>query len=371
MMYDSNTQSVFVVGLLNNKNETTSFQNVAKYDVNTQTWDYLNGGINTIGLSLAMDPISQSLFVGGVFSNIGPESDLIYANNIAKYDCVHKKWDSMQQGINSDCFCMAYNEITGQLFVGGNFTAAGSIQMNYIGIYDTVNQIWKQIPGGDVNGPCYSMCIDLSNQLLYIGGTFTEVGHSKMNANHIAVYNISTVSWWELNGGICGIGKPPTLCKTICLDSKRQQLYIGGLFSSFGCNQAPARNVARYDISSKKWDSLSGGVNHMCNTLVIDSIRGQLYAGGSFTNLINQENEIFCSYIAKYDLEKSIWSTFSENIDSRNNIDGTISTSDSNYVLNDICKTICINSKQDRLYYGGLFTKVRNVNVNGMVGYRL
>jgi hypothetical protein len=221
-----------------------------------------------------------------------------------------------------------------------------------------VNNVWRQIPGGDINGACNALCLDVSNQLLYIGGTFTEVGHSKMNVNQIAVYDIATDSWWELNGGIHGI------CKTICLDSITQQLYVGGSFSSIGHGKICANNIAMFDISSKKWCPLLGGINHICNSLIIDQMNRQLYVGGSFTDILFPEKKESCSYLAKYDISMSAWSTFSENIESEE-------TTSVGIGLNGPCRTICINSTRTRLYVGGLFSSIGDMSVRGMTGYKL
>jgi hypothetical protein len=358
MIYDSTTQSVFITGSFCNTNGIPSIRNVAKYDTIKHTWDSLDYGINSFGMSLDYDPSKRTLFVGGVFSNVGPETDKIYVNNIARFDCINKKWSPLKNGLNSDCICMAYNPITEHLFVGGNFTMSGPISLNYIGMYDVINNVWKQIPGGDINGICNTLCLDVSNQLLYIGGNFTEVGHSKMTVNHIAVYDIATDTWWELNGGIHGV------CKTMCLDSINQQLFIGGSFSSIGRNKNAANNVAVFDISSKKWDSLSGGVNHTCNSLIVDQISRILYVGGSFTDILFSDKKESCPYIAKYDISRSLWSTFSENIESDE-------ITNNNVGINGPCKTICMNSNHTRIYAGGLFSKIGDMSVCGMVGYKL
>jgi hypothetical protein len=236
---------------------------------------------------------------------------------------------------------MAYNKTTGCLFVGGKFTASGHLRMNYFGIYDLSNSEWKSIPGGDINAPCRSIYIDESNQLVYIGGDFTEVGHSKMKANYIAIYNIITDSWGILS---CGMGGPITSVRCICLDTVSQCLYVGGIFSTAG--NVPVNNIAKYNISSKTWESF-GGVNCTCNTLNMDSF--YLYAGGSFTHILFAGKKEYSPFIAKYDIMNSTWCPFSES------------------GLNGNCKKICM--REDDLYFGGSFTKAGHILVNGLVGY--
>ena len=330
----SDVSFLFVTGSFTNQSI-----NVERYDFNTNVWDKLSNVIDFIGYSLEYDSEKQFLFVGGKFSNIGSH-ELVYANNIAKYDCINNTWESLQQGLNDDCLCMAYNKKTECLFVGGNFTTSGHLPMNYFGIYDLSNSLWKSIPGGDINAPCRTICIDESNQLIYIGGDFTEVGHSKMTANYVAIYNIITDSWSELRDGM---GGSTTSVRSICLDTISQCLYVGGNFSTAG--SVPVNNIAKYNISSKTWESF-GGVNNTCNTLNMDSF--YLYAGGEFTHILSEKNE-YSPFIAKYDIIKSSWCPFSES------------------GLNAICKKIC--AREDDLYVGGSFTKAGHILVNGLVGY--
>ena len=77
---------------------------------------------------------------------------------------------------------------------------------------------------------------------------------------------------------------------TLAVDAARGLLYVGGDFASVSTGGATtkARGVARFDISSKRWSALGGGLAPRKGVLIevpslaIDPASGRLAVGGSF-----------------------------------------------------------------------------------------
>jgi hypothetical protein len=127
--------------------------------------------------ALAYDPNSNIIYVGGDFRNAGG----IYANNIAMYDVRSNIWypliESSTQINGVDNIVRAlYFDNGSQLYVGGDFTYAGGIQVNYIAKWSGSWSILNDLNTGSfgTNGPVY--CITNYYPYVYIGGAFNAVG---------------------------------------------------------------------------------------------------------------------------------------------------------------------------------------------------
>jgi trimeric autotransporter adhesin len=126
------------------------------------------------------------------------------------------------------------------------------------------------IPGAD--GSVSAAVVDGSGNL-YIGGDFTAVGD--VIANHIAKWNGS--SWSALGSGMGGVDYGNgTIVYALAVSGS--DLYVGGQFTTAG--GSAATNIAKWDGSS--WSALGSGVNgYAVYALAVSG--SDLYAGGSFS----------------------------------------------------------------------------------------
>src|SRR5258707_1236971 len=92
-------------------------------------WISMGGlpGANDGVLAAAVDG-SGNLYIGGVFTAAGG----VTANHIAKWD--GSSWGALGSGINGDVFALAVSG--SDLYAGGYFTTAGGIAANYIAKWD-------------------------------------------------------------------------------------------------------------------------------------------------------------------------------------------------------------------------------------------
>jgi hypothetical protein len=104
--------------------------NLAQWD--GITWSAIGNGVDGFGVqSLAVS--GGNLFVGGTFSHACGDaactSGNLTANNIAQWDGA--TWSALGSGLNGNAWALAING--NDLFVGGNFTAAGSKPSYFFG----------------------------------------------------------------------------------------------------------------------------------------------------------------------------------------------------------------------------------------------
>jgi hypothetical protein len=173
----------------------------------------------------------------------------------------------LDSGVSSQVDAIAIDNLD-QVYVGGTFTQASGITVNYIAKWDGTE--WSALGSGADNDVFHLVC-DSSNRV-YASGTFTSVDGT--SASHIAMWD---GSWHALGEGI-------SVTSPMAVDGAGN-LYVGNGSASY---------VKKWNGAS--WTQLPGAfAAYSVGCLVFDS-NGNLYAGGSFT----QAGGISANYIAKW-----------------------------------------------------------------------
>ena len=149
----------------------------------------------------------------------------------------NKNWYPLGSGINGTVrsICKYRNE----LYVAGNFTAAGSVRVN--GLAKWTGSQWVKI--ADVTGTIYS-CVVFDDKL-YIGGSFTKINNSSIT--NFSFYNGS-------NFGIIGVFDEIVKLKKI-------GQYVFAL-QKYNINENPINYVYVYDTAfPSSWQKYSEIIN--------------------------------------------------------------------------------------------------------------
>ena len=226
-----------------------------------------------------------------------------------------KRWsgtDWLLQGTGTDNAISALAmDSSGNLYLGGDFLAAGNIAANYVAKWNGTT--WSDL-GAGMNGRVYTLVVNNAGQL-YAAGRFTTAGG--VAANNIAKWN--GTEWMNLGTGTDG----DILALGIDND---QNLLAAGFFSNAG--GVPANRIAKWNGTA--WANLGTGMNNGVNALAFDST-GNTYAGGAFTSA----GGLAANRVAKWN--GSSWSTLGVGVD------GSV------YAL--------ALDPANNLYVGGTFTK--------------
>jgi hypothetical protein len=207
---------------------------------------------------------AQDLYAGGLFENAGT----LEVNRIARWDGA--RWFPLGDGVSGTTFnaVNALADYKGDLYAGGEFTVPGNNVAKWNGVG------WASLDSGissDVGIPSVN-ALKGTNNLLYVGGQFSQAGASP--ANNIAQWNGTT--WSALGLGI----EPFRVVEA--LNTYNGNLYVGGFFAKAGGNDA--NNIALWNGTN--WLPLiSGGVNGVSGGEVFTLLAAsnELYAGGRFT----------------------------------------------------------------------------------------
>jgi hypothetical protein len=149
------------------------------------------------------------------------------------------------------------------------------------------------------------------NQTKTIGGNFTADSNSNDMA-YVSRYDVSNNTFAPLQDPQITPYGVNDIVNAVEVDASNNCIYIGGSFSTAG--EIIATRVARYDLTNKKWESLSGVATTIGSytyktageglgtsgsavyALYWDSVNGRLFVGGAFTKV--QSDQIDANNIA-------------------------------------------------------------------------
>jgi hypothetical protein len=228
------------------------------------------------------DPVPTSLgdeitVVGGMFTIMTPPGGNLDVNNIVEVPAPGQFRRLHHSGsINA---MVAHH--TG-FIAAGDFThpVTGDVAHNLIRWNGTslsaVTPLPDQFGDEGTNGPVHALratSSGLLNRNLYIGGEFTAAGG--VLASRIVRYATNTMA------GIASFNAmgPGFNNTVLAIEQHANQIYAGGMFTHSGTT--PVNFVARWNASTSLWEPLAQGLNGI--VFALRSYNGELYAGGLFT----------------------------------------------------------------------------------------
>jgi trimeric autotransporter adhesin len=232
-------------------------------------WVSMGGipGVNGTVLASAVD-CSGNLYIGGAFTIAGSAT----ANHVAKWDGTN--WSALGLGMNSNVCALAVSGTN--LYAGGWFTTADGNSANRIARWD--GNSWSAL-GSGMNGVVNALAV-LGDDL-FAGGDFTTAGTAAA---------LRIAKWNGINWSSAG-----SMNTVYALVVSSNELYAG-----WGHIYAPYYGgVSKWNGSS--WSAVGPGMNNAVYTLALSN--GYVYAGGLFTTAGTNT----APYIARWD--GYTWST--------------------------------------------------------------
>jgi hypothetical protein len=196
----------------------------------------------TDGPVLALGIYDGKLYAGGHFVHAGGA----IVNNIAVWHESVSQWGPLLTGVShatdtAGCGVYALAEYKNRLYVGGQFTSAGSANAKNIASYALSG--W-QACGAAPTGPSgtHVRALRVFDNKLIVGGYFTEIGDVP-NTAHIAAWDGS--AWSALGTGVDG----PYWPHVWALYEYNNMLYAGGRFTIAGTDTT-CGHIARWRYTS-------------------------------------------------------------------------------------------------------------------------
>ena len=262
-------------------------------------------GAGTLGLNMTngtgiTDGLGGSLtglpFTGEVFTLTGQTTATIY-----------NAWsDEFATGPNDTVLSIL--AVGDDIYVGGNFTAIGSLSASRIARFNTISGTWSALgaPGSGVDDSVYAMA--LVDGDLYVGGSFLNIiGATTISGRRFARFNVATNTWSPV--GSAGDGFDDTVYE---LFADETDLYIGGAFNTVtsGGVSSTMNAISRFDTTNDTYNKLGTGAGNGGNRTIraIERDDTTLYVGGSETILNQGGAQVSVSSIGTYDLTTETWS---------------------------------------------------------------
>ncbi len=182
---------------------------IVKYNGNTM--DNMQGGVDGFPLSVrCMVVYKGDLYVAGEFLQAG---GVMGYNNIARWDGAN--WQTLGTGVNGAVNAMAVDTVNNLLYVGGGFTQAGAVSTLYYAIWDGTN--WFPLTAPSPNLAPAERAMTFFDGKLFVGA-YSVVG-SPMDTT-LFYWNGS--DWHWVPGPNEGVA---------ALEVYNGNLYVGGYFS--------------------------------------------------------------------------------------------------------------------------------------------
>ena len=304
--------------------------NIVKW--NGTKWMPVGSGVYTAGGGgfdswvNALVVYDEELYVGGRFTNAGS----VEANNIAKWNGT--EWSAVGSGLGLYGYSVGSLAVySGELYAGGHFYNTGNTQVTNIARWNGTE--WLAVGTGIkvytddyFSGSVSSLAI--YNGFLYAGGSFDTAG--SILVNNIAKWDGN--NWSAVGTGVMlEVNNYGAFGYVSSLAIHDGALYIGGNFDTAG--GIPANNIAKWDDTN--WTSLGSGITGYVSTL--SAYNGNLIAGGYFDTV----GSLAVNNIAKWD--GTNWSGVGKGMDNG---------------------VSCVTTLEGSLYAGGNFKTAGNIWAN-------
>lgn len=244
-------------------------RNLAAWHRATQTWAGFGQGIRgefSDGEVRAILPLGDDLFVAGDIAFAGGTA----AKHVARWN--GSAWSPLTQegdkGVDFQASALAPGP-NGSVFVGGDFTYAGTLVVNRITRWQAgrFHALGEGVHSGStISGTIYGVATSADGKV-YVAGQFRYAGSAV--AENVAMWDGE--QWHALGSGTDGI--------VFCIATRGDDVFIGGRFTTAG--GVAASHIARWNATSKTWHAMGSGTNGYVWDLATD---GQwVYAVGDFT----------------------------------------------------------------------------------------
>lgn len=241
--------SIYVGGFFSNVGGNSNINNVARYDISSNTWYALGSGLNSWVYTIIS--MGSDVIVGGMFTDAGGDPN---ADFIAKWDGT--SWSALSNQVISTSSTTSINDLVvynGELYIGGN-----------IGLVKWDGTSFQSVPWWNItSNAVLEMEIDGNNNL-----------YLAMESGDIYKYDGTALTSLNFTGNT----PPGDYFVVRDMVANGTDLYVGGSFlDAMGIIDADF--IVKYD-GSGTWSAVGGGLGDRVNDLEIAG--GVLYIAGKF-----------------------------------------------------------------------------------------
>lgn len=276
---DPISEDLFIGGSFSQVNSTNR-NNIARVTSGgvLANW-YPSNGVNGEIYSFALDALNSEIFVGGNFGSVGGQTKLRIAKISTGGTANVSNWGIKINGVNASVNGVKFDSATNKIYINGSFRAADWIADKIVALSSLTGAVvdlqWPYFDS-DIN----ALALNPSTNSLFLGGSFTVVAANTRNRIAEVASSGVLTNWYPSNGA-------NGVVNTLALDGAQSALYVGGAFFQIGGSSK--YYIAKVNSNTGSLFSwCSSGAGASVNSVKINSITKSVYAGGSFTSLCGQ-----------------------------------------------------------------------------------
>ncbi len=247
-----------------------------------KAWSAVAGGVAlrdqpSLAAVRALACDGTRLYVAGSFDTVGAGAKRIRANGFAALTLATGTWETYAGGLwfqSSPGEGRALAIAGDRVYVGGSFDRAGRQVTGSIAALDPATKRWTKfgtgVTSGDFIGSVDSLAVDDADGTLYVGGSFTAAGTVETSG----VATLKRGRWGTLGPFELWGNAGTATVRALAVSAGR--LYAGGEFTLAG--NAAATNWAVYEKG--EWSPVGDGVDNAISALA--PYRGGVVVTGAF-----------------------------------------------------------------------------------------
>lgn len=306
----------------------------------------IHGWVQTI----ALDPDSQVLYAGGLFTTVNSNSTPVTRNNLAAFDTTTGTATDFNPDIGGSVLDIELDNTSGVLYTAGTYSNVNNgttpVARNSVAAFNTSTSIATDF-NPDVNANYIGdMELDISTNTFYLAGGFTSVnlGTTPVTRNRLAAFDMTTSVATAFNPDVNG-----QYALKIKLDTATDTLYAVGNFTNVNNGTTPvARNgIAAFNTDTSVATDFDPDPDGPIYGIAIAENENTLFLGGLFTSLNNNTTPVPRSGYGAVDLTSSLAKSFNPSIEG-------------------IAGSFSVDPINERLYISGIFfPDVGNLSSSG------
>lgn len=287
VVFDSTLNSLYVGGFSMSTYDSLPISNLIKVNATTGALD--TGFVPNITSrvdALVVEGSTNKLYVGGRFTSINAVTRLRVALLDATTGALDLTFDS-STGPSSNVLTLALDSASNKLYLGGSFFDFNFTGKSYLVAVDATTAALDPgfLPSGEPNSSVNSLILDNTNNILYVGGSFTTI--NSIFAGRVAALNKVDGSNIVAFDASVGFNLNVT---DLSISDDKSKLFVCGSFSSY--KESSISRVAAINTVDGSLDaSFNNGGVFPDDVRSIESHNGTLYASGDFLAYTNLPSE--------------------------------------------------------------------------------
>jgi hypothetical protein len=322
------------IGAVLNDGNGVDAGHVRVYSWNGTAWTQLGVDINAeaagdqFGISVSMNAAGNRVAIGAHYN----DGNGLTAGHVRIYSWNGTAWTQLGVDIDGEAagdqsgYSVSMNAAGDRVAIGtqyndGNGFNSGHVRIYYdyvIGNRIAIYQLGSDIDGeaaGDESGRPVSM--NAAGNRVAIGGTFNDVGGTKVNAGHVRIYELQSDTWTQLGVDIDGEAANDWFGISVSMNAAGDRVAIAAQLND-GINGSNSGHVRIYSWNGTAWTQLGVDIdgeaaNDWCRSVSMNAA-GDRVAIGAVLNDVGG-TKVDAGHVRIYELQSGTWTQLGVDID--------------------------------------------------------